>query len=606
MTLQNTSESLPSRVSDAKNEISSPDSSIPTFETLDPLPETPYTTIAFNRAFISTENSSTIPLMRALAGKDDAQWWKEYIDLVQSGQLKRISRSQFTQIIRAFHPKYFFQNTGSHSKREFIERIDLVKSDMQTRGFILTPVEWGHILDCGRALKRPDQTQIWWKEMITSGMTPDIYCYNNYLASICGTAPNLQNERPPRFKIDEEGNVVSLGKSVSKSFHPIQRYPVLGMSKFATEVVQDMLSRSISPNAHTYEILMTAHARDNNVSAIDEIVQNIWGYYPDGTTTGKSTPSDHPGSPLEPSQHTLNVLANTYGYNGALTQAVTLITAISERYNLVIPVSAWLSLLLWTSRRSMIHKRPRLGFLSPRAAPTLFRIMTSPPYSVSPGIEAYWLIINHEMHRRAIGSVERLLVDALKRYGPNGTDLPAVNPQRMERQVLAGVKNWVPLLCEQTAKAGDKIRAKEIWTRWQERFETLDRTGLLRTWDEVEENRKSKVLGVVLPPSNSEPTSFSVRKKLARKTFSKRYSGKRQLRERWEVLSSQSMPESNVRDPDEAPLGIPAKAVKKSYGLWLRQARGVFGAPLQTSRRDIGRLRTAGKDAPSGELKGER
>ena len=336
----------------------------------------------------------------------------------------------------------------------------------------------------------------------------------------------------------------------------------------ATDIVQQMLSKSISPTAHTYELLIVAHARDNNDSAINDIVQEIWGVNPDGTSTSSPPAAASPGSPLRPSQHTLNALANAYGFNGDIKTALAVINAISERYNIIIPVSTWLALLLWASRCSTVHRRPRYGFLSPLAAPRIFQIMTSPPYNVSPGTEGYWCIIQHQMRRRAFGSVERLLVEALKRYGPNGTDLPP-EMAGMEKVTLAGVKNWVPILCERVAQKGDLKRAKEIWRRWQQRFQNLHETGLLRLWDEVDESRKSKVEGIILPPATWEPTSLSIRRRLAAR-HKKEYLNRRKARR---LMFLRGMGELEL---SRRVFGMPG-FMTRAYDFWVKQAWGSFG-----------------------------
>src|SRR5438552_10317620 len=147
--------------------------------------------------------------------------------------------------------------------------------------------------------------------------------------------------------------------------------------------------------------------------------------------------------------------------------------------------------------------------------------MSSSPYEVSPGIEAYWLMINHEKKRRARGSAERLLVDVLKRYGPNGTDLTEEN-QDLAWRVLSGVKNWVPTLCDALSRHGERGRAVALFRRWQHRFHALETTGLLRPWDEVDEEQKTDVPGVILPKTSANQTPYSIRKGLAKRSAKQR------------------------------------------------------------------------------------
>lgn len=504
--------------------------------------------------------------------------------LSEKGGLKSLTQLQFSQILRALHPKHFSDSTLSYDMREFITRIERVKDDMQNCGFLLKHFEWGHILDCGRAAMDWRKTQKWWAEMVKSGIQPDVWSYNNYLHALCGSASKLQFERSERYKLTDDGTLISLGKSVSKSMRTHQRFPIKGTSKFAKAVVDEMTAKKVQPNTYTYEILMTSYARDGDLDAVNDIVRRIWGFESDGTLA-KATPKARVGSTLFPTEQTLIVLANAYGYNGALAAATTLIDAFSLKYDISIPVGAWLSLLTWASRRSTIHKRPRMGFISPLAAPRLFKVMTSEPYNISPGIEAYWLMVNHELKRRAFGSPERLLVDALKRYGPNGIDLTP-NTQHLANITLIGVKNWVPIICDKLSRGGYRDRALAMFRRWQQRFESLEKTGLLRQWDEVPESMKSKVPGILLPPSpTTEPTSYAIRKQLAR--LSQR---PRKLRyERTQELRRQHYPSrwKGAGRPLFLPFGIniqyglgsPSRYFRKPHALWQKHVQGSFANP---------------------------
>jgi len=551
-------------------------------QTLDPLPETPFTKVAFNTSFTTTLDKVLIPLFKAVAQKDDVKWWKHYTDLARAGNLKLLTHSQFSQILKALHPKTFFDNTHGIERQEFIDRVQAVKADMLSRGLKLTQADWAHILDCGRAIQRPDQTKRWWDEMIKSSVKPDVWCYNNYLASICRTATELQSEQPMGYMLDENGEIVKLGKTIPRSSSPSQQPPLRNMSVLATRIIHDMIAQSVSPNAYSYEHLITAYARDNNLDAANQVIERVWGLSPEGKllpTPGSATHGT--GSPLLPSQHTLTVIANAYGYDGALAAAISLVHAMSEEYKLVIPVSTWLSLLLWTCRRSVLYKRPTLGFLSPLAAPQLFKTMTSAPYNISPGVEAYYLMINHEIRRHAIGAAERLLVNLIKRYGPNGTDI-SPHQQYIGNQTLSAVRNWVPILCDRASRRGDKARAVAVWQRWQERFHLIETTGLMRAWDEVDESRKTSIPGVVLP-ATKEPTSFSTRKRAARMSIYRRRAIYRELHRKRKMHyltqwngAGQAMPlvqASNIRFG----LGSPSPYFRRSHMLWRRQAQGAFG-----------------------------
>src|SRR5271170_5371475 len=493
------------------------------FPSLDHLPDAPFNTIPVPTSFIRTTSPEVMPLLEAIRHNDDRKMWRVYTWL-SATRPKHLKRSHFTQIIRALHPKRFFYNILSDNPRVFVRSMKRIRSDMRTRGYALTGAEWAHLLDCCRALGMPTQARAWWRKMIYTRVVPDVWSWNNYLATVSKGDRHLQFERPLRFKVNQEGNLVNIGKWISPGKPMrIQRYPSNNLSQVASNIVRKMLKKKVAPNAYTYELLITAYARNNRLDPINDIVAGIWGLNSDGTSTNMSAAAHRKGSPLWPSQHTLTVLANAYGYNGAVASAVALVQSMSKKYDIPVPVSTWISLLMWTSRRSTIYRRPKLGFISPLAAPRLFNIMTS-EFLISPGVEAYWLIINHETKRLSRGgSTERYLVDILKRYGPNGTDLTA-STKHLANKVLVGVKNWVPILCDRLSRSGNKDRAISIFRRFQHRFHQVETTGLLREWDEIESPRKSSIPGVILPPTPPFPRDLqhTVRRGLAKATATPR------------------------------------------------------------------------------------
>jgi hypothetical protein len=562
------------------------------YQTLESFPDIPYPTETLSRSFVTTANSITLPLLQALAIEDNAVLWDRYIELRNNGDLKYINRPHFSYVLRALHPVRPF-NGEYNDPEEFIKRIDCVKSDMQGLGYELTQADWGHIIDCGRVISKkskPDQIYNWWDELRCSMVKPDVWTYNHFLASVCGLSTSLQSERPIQYQVGIDGEIKSLGKSIADNPNLWQREPIIGMSSVANRIVRDMVSRSLTPTAYTYELLITAYARDNNLDVVTEIIQRIWGINADGTQTAEpGSASRSVGSSLLPSQHTLTAIANAYGYNGALPSAIATIDAMSQKFDVVIPVSTWLALLLWTSRRSTIHKAPRLGFLPPSAAPRLFKIMTSPPYNVSPGLEAYWLMINHQRKRNNFRSCDFLLVDLLKRYGHNGTDLTPEN-KHIAKLAMYGVQIWVPILCHNLATRGrDKVRAIATHIRWQQRFHLLETTGLMREWDEFDDSRKTGAFGIFKTPTGTKQTSYSIRKQLAQKSRDRRLSGYGREQERRRKDYAAWHPRRFLFVPFGARfkvgLGAPRKYFQRSYQLWKLHMQGVFTAKDESAMR---------------------
>jgi hypothetical protein len=206
---------------------------------------------------------------------------------------------------------------------------------------------------------------------------------------------------------------------------------------------------------------------------------------------------------------------------------------------------------------------------------------------VSPGVEAYWLLINHELIRFANTNIDKLLVEVIKRYGPNGTDL---NPEtkHLSKTTLQGVKNWIPLVCDRISRAGRRREAMKLFSRWQERFHLIEKTGLMREWDEIDESQKTGIEGIMFPADGK--TSYSTRKQLARLSRRQRMAEyNRILKKRIEHYPQ------GWKGPGEPlflpyqlnvqyGLGSPSKFFVESYYLWKEQVQGVFGRREENDR----------------------
>ena len=457
---------------------------------------------------MSSTPRELVPLMEAVSAKDDQKWWPLYLKASDKRAFKYMTRQHFQMIIGALHPRIFIPNmeyqetvTG-YQRRLFYRRLEMVKLDVKRRKFELGQWEWNHILDCARALNDINQARKWWGEMRYAGVTPSTWCYNTFMATLCGTAAKLARLTDPDS--------------------PLFSKPGKGrrlVSSIARRLIREMEKKNVFTSCQTYEILLTAYARDKLYDKCDQVVKKVWGFNPDGTRTQLATPTK--SSPLFPSDHTFIAIANSYGYAGSLSTAVKLLGKMSVYYRIRIPVAAWLGLLVWTVRRSRPPSKGELSQgelsqadlsqaeLSPETPMEIFRVMTSPPFDISPGLEAYWLMIKHELNRdtkESRNNVETLLLDVLKRYGPNGTDL-SQHTFLFSTTTLRHVKVFLQQWLQTVQQHHDKDTFARIFSEWQIRLLHLGVKGLLPPQDEADAARKTDI-GIIMPPK-VDPLSFA-------------------------------------------------------------------------------------------------
>ena len=72
----------------------------------------PYNTFTMSQGFVQPRDPEVIALLRAVANKQDNEWWELYTQLSLTGGLKRLKRTHFSLILRALHPVDFHLNTG--------------------------------------------------------------------------------------------------------------------------------------------------------------------------------------------------------------------------------------------------------------------------------------------------------------------------------------------------------------------------------------------------------------------------------------------------------------------------------------------------------------
>jgi Mitochondrial ATPase expression len=433
-----------------------------------PPSETPYATVSVPRYFTQTIDHILLPVIRALHRGDQVAVWEEYSKLVSTGQRNRIARTVFSRLLHSLHPVTYFKRIPLGTQTEFIHRVDTLRTAIVLEGFTVTTVDWAHILECARALGRPHQSKFWWRTMLNEGISPDVDCYNSYLACVCGPATQLQFEGLSFIWNSETGEYerVKLPNLRRKGRGKLPRKKVgRESSVFATRVVQEMISRGVPPDHYTYGLLISAHAKDLNLPAVESLVNNLW--LPDTA----SSPA------LRPNEHSLTVIANAYGYNGEVTQASRIIDTLAQKYDIQIPISTYLSLLLWSARRSKPSGRMkrgrlrRVGILPTHLAPDLLSKMLE--WKIKPGVDVFWIIIRHEYRTGRYDSAEEFLLTLWKLYGPRGTELENLPPdqaKRLKNLTFSGTKNWIPILVDAISRHKSRILATTVWRTWQLRL----------------------------------------------------------------------------------------------------------------------------------------
>ncbi|ODQ55080.1 hypothetical protein SAICODRAFT_17488 [Saitoella complicata NRRL Y-17804] len=409
-----------------------------------------------NDVFTQRSNPALRPLLRALSNRDKEAVWQEYCELapkqlsqgtgttqLSKGGLRHMWRTDFSLVLLSFRPRQMLEWSPDKGrvqswddegeKKRFLEKIQVVRSHMESLGFTLGTQEWTHLLDCARAVGDVELARQFWREFKQSECTPNTYLYNAYIAAVCGTAHGFTTDL---WKARDWQKMRDAAES------SLESSPDPSPGHTVASLVQEMLKNKVAPNAATYDLLILAKARDGDIEGITNILEGIWGVSPHKKTShstetlansadsrvtdvlpasvkskrdlqkrGKPQGSRQPFSPLWPTAHTLLSIATAYGYNGNLPAAIFAVDLMARTYNIKITAPIWSALLRWSHVTSALFGGPTPA-TSTRA---LWDSMRSPPYNITPQGGQWTLMIMNELCRGRTDAVEELLTEMLSR-----------------------------------------------------------------------------------------------------------------------------------------------------------------------------------------------
>lgn len=389
-----------------------------------------------------------------LAANDPAKLLQSLWDFSRNTEfIARIPRSTFIELLRnlALHvdflplrwqyrilgPKHYRELSPSrkgfyaalNNNRQKIQEI-LQRRLQSGRKFGIG--EYAAILNLARATWDGTSARLAMRQMLQDKLRPNLKGLNDYLEARCWADTLVPEERqslrviPLSAKLRQiyserstrEGNMI-LGHKIAEG----------GIRWEVTLFVVKMIDDGLKPDAKTYVHLITAMAREGDITGIKDVLKRVWHVDVDAVLKGENKSIDIPAirsdSSLYPTEDLLFTLAHSFGINNDLNTAVRLVDFFSKTFAIPISQVIWEELLEW----AFVLTRPRNGFtgqdgaatgqLKPKVMQDMWDVIMNTTPKVTPSLHMYDKIIRHHWRECHFSETIKLLRESVTNFEEN-------------------------------------------------------------------------------------------------------------------------------------------------------------------------------------------
>lgn len=373
--------------------------------------------------------------------------------------LEHMSAATFSKLLLCLDPKHFvgrYQELHRNISEDMARRLRLPSADAhgyykfcdiflghvngllsaRARSVPLSLTEFRYLLRCARATGNGAMANEIWTNLKRRAISPDLECYNHYLA-VLGWADTLNPILRYRLRVIARNNEPRSWNRPPRSLKGYRIGPS-GIKSRVSEIFRGMIQAGVAGDEETFCHIMIAFAREGDLAGVASILKRVWDIDIDrlmqSHVSEPSTKHYTKDSPYFPSEQLLYSIAHAYGINNAIPTALRLVDYVSRQYSVTIPHNVWKELLMWTgvlsAKRNYANeledetidarKSDQLsnlvGQLPPEAVSNLWATMTSDPYNVQPTMEMYLPLIRNLMDRQRFGEALARMNEARKLY----------------------------------------------------------------------------------------------------------------------------------------------------------------------------------------------
>ncbi|EME86843.1 uncharacterized protein MYCFIDRAFT_172532 [Pseudocercospora fijiensis CIRAD86] len=358
--------------------------------------------------------------------------------------IRAIPETTFTDVIRILEPGRFVSKLGNahiELSAALVESMAIapmravaydysivlrrIVKMRRSTGKKPTLEDYRMLLRASRDLGGPKMNFIIWKELHEDGHTPDLACWNYYMASYVWKGAHNPGAR-------HKVRVIPFNMLARSDKLPPQRvnrsrfrnYAIGpgGIRQRILKIFNQMLASGILADEESFRTLITACAREGDVDTVKSVLRKVWRIDVDGIMQGKNEEDMIPrnyaeSSSLRPSPHLLFTLAHCFGINNDIPTALRVVDFVARHYKLPITMETWSQLFEWTFalslKRAEVTEGPNkgddTGSLPTNSPEKLWTTMIGAPYFVQPTLGMYnRLIKSRSRHRTIEGVVEKM------------------------------------------------------------------------------------------------------------------------------------------------------------------------------------------------------
>ncbi|EMC98460.1 hypothetical protein BAUCODRAFT_67671 [Baudoinia panamericana UAMH 10762] len=441
------------------------------------------------RALAKGEVDLTARCLYAASRADDLEFvrslpestFSEVVRLLQPAHLMADLAHAYVEVSDATRKAFGLPSMASIAG-QYSQIVSAIVSMRRSADVPLTLADYIVLLRSARDLGKPEMARAAWRDLHLDGHTPNIQCYNYYMASevfgdLHNAAARHKTRVVPFFMLARQ-------RPTRGSMFRAFRTGSGGSREVVTEIFRDMLNSGVIANEESFRLLITAAAREGELSTVKSTLRKVWNIDVDGLLAGKDESDILPKeleteSPLYPTPKLLFTVAQAFAINHDIPTALRLVDFIARHYNLPINRAIWAQLFEWTFvlavPRTGIKARTdgtRQGKLPQQSVMELWDTMTSAPYFVEPTMGMYNHLIKNLFYRGMTSVMLDKMAEGLhlyrKSYGEARARFAALKAAANvdEQESANGSDSLEKLALQWKAAEVNRIRNRFWCKRW--------------------------------------------------------------------------------------------------------------------------------------------
>lgn len=252
-------------------------------------------------------------------------------------------------------------------------------------------------------------------------ITPNVVCYNHYLAAIVNNERHNAKARHHQ-RITPFATAARSKSKLGASF-VAYRHGEGGIKEVIMSKYGEMVNQKISLNETTYCIIILGVARGGGLDMVKSVLKRIWSIDVNDlmSETPKST-AQHSGapiardSPLYPTGALLHAIAHAFSINNDIPAALRVVDCFSHTYNIPIPLHVWKELFAFTFVLSVPRtKSKKVGQLPKQGLLRMWDTMVNEPYNVRPTLAMYDQLIKGLFYMQRVPDMWKYIQEACEK-----------------------------------------------------------------------------------------------------------------------------------------------------------------------------------------------